>query len=107
MKLNFAKEVRGRRAFGLLAIFLVTIAGSVRAGTISGSFSDLPRGGAVDLTAHGPADWVHWGLLAVPGVNRKVLVPPQISDYTFLFGGDGYAEVFRYTDNWNGYYWGD
>src|SRR6266550_3941656 len=80
---EWRREVCGTACL-LLATFLSTVAGSARAGTISGSYSNLPLGTVVDLTAAGPADWVHWGLFTDSSINRKALVPPQISDYTLL-----------------------
>jgi hypothetical protein len=79
----------------------------VRAGSIFGSYSDLPLGSVVDLTAAGPADWVHWGLESETSLNRKTFVPAQISGYTALVGVDGYVQFFRYPDNGNGYSWSD
>ena len=90
-----------------LVILFSTVAGSVRAGSISGSYSNLPVGAAVDLTVAGSADWVHWGLVTETSINRKMPVAPRISDYTLLVGSDGYAQVLSYADNANGYSWSD
>jgi hypothetical protein len=57
----------------------------------------------VDLTAEGPADWVHWGLETNTSVNRKSGVPVQVSDFTLI----GSANVSRYSDNYTGYGWSD
>jgi hypothetical protein len=65
----------------------------------------MPLGTVINLSTAGPADWVHWGLYTNTSINRKTLVPQQISDYTLLIGSDGYAQVFQYADNMNGYSW--
>jgi hypothetical protein len=84
---------------------LVAGVGVSRAGTISGSYSNLALGSNVNLTSEGAADWVHWGLVSETSFDRRLLVPSQISDYILLAGADLYAEVFQYADNWNGYTW--
>jgi len=91
----------------LVAMLVSTAADNVRAGIISGSYSDMPAGTVIDLTAEGSADWIHWGLYTETSVNRKRLVPPQISDYSLLIGPDGFAQVAQYGDNMNGYSWSD
>jgi hypothetical protein len=58
---------------------------------------------AVDLTAEGTADWVHWGLETSASVNRKAGVPARISDFTPL----GTANLLRYADNHSAYSWSD
>lgn len=58
---------------------------------------------AVDLTAEGTVDWVHWGLQSSTSVNRKAGVPAQISDVTPL----GAANLSRYADNHSAYSWSD
>jgi hypothetical protein len=58
---------------------------------------------AVDLTAEGTADWVHWGLETSASVNRKAGVPAQISNFTPL----GTANLLRYDDNHAAYSWSD
>jgi hypothetical protein len=102
--------MHGRRfGFIVLGLSLLLSPGlnRVQAGAISGSYSDIPLGSVVDLTAAGPADWVHWGLESETSLNRKMFVPAQISDYTPLLGLDGYVQFFQYPDNWNGYSWSD
>ena len=80
------------------------------AGSLSGSFTAIPRGTIINLTAAGPVDWVHWGLYTDTSVDRKAVVTPQISDFKVLFnGGDSnaYAYAYQYSDNYNGYSWTD
>jgi hypothetical protein len=89
-----------------LSVFLALIGvATSRAGTISGSYSNLALGSNVNLTSEGAADWVHWGLVSETSLDRRMLVPAQISDYSLLAGADLFAEVFQYADNWNGYSW--
>jgi hypothetical protein len=90
-----------------LSLLLLSSSAKLEAGSLSGSYSNLAFGSVVDLTAAGPADWVHWGLLSETSVNRKALVPAQIANYTPIVGVDGYVQYFRYADNWNGYSWTD
>ena len=89
----------------LLAIRLV--AQRAAAGTISGTFNTVPAGSNVNLTAAGPIDWVHWGLYTETSVDRKDGVIPQISDFTLLDASNGFAYVYQYADNANGYSWSD
>jgi hypothetical protein len=70
-------------------------------GSQTGAFAAPPP--AVDLTAEGTSDWVHWGLTTDTSVNRKTGVPPQISNFTPV----GTATVSRYADNYTGYSWSD
>lgn len=58
---------------------------------------------AVDLTAEGAADWVHWGLETSASVNRKAGVVAQISDFVRV----GTANLLRYDDNHSAYSWSD
>ena len=61
---------------GALAIFnLTNTAGSV--GLLQGSGDSSSA--AVNLTAEGASDWIHWGDNTL---NRKAGVSPQLSDYT-------------------------
>src|SRR5262245_40647768 len=77
------------------------------AATLSGSFASIPQGSSVDLTVEGPVDWVHWGLHTESSLDRKAAVAPLISDFTVLSSSDGYAFVYQFADNYNGYSWSD
>ncbi len=73
------------------------------AATLSGSFSPVPQGAVVDLTAEGPLDWVHWGLYTETSLDRKAGVSSLITDFALLGAPNGYA----YADNASGYSWRD
>src|SRR5438552_8247615 len=80
------------------------------AGTLAGSFSSIPRGTIVNLSAAGPVDWVHWGLYTDTSVDRKAGVTPLISNFKVIYSsGDSnaYAYVYQFSDNYNGYSWSD
>lgn len=73
-------------------------------GSLAGSITlppGLPR--AVNLTAEGTRDWVHWGLTTNNSVNRKAGVIPQISDFTKI----GTNAVEHLADNYTGFSWTD
>src|SRR5262249_15924735 len=61
----------------------------------------------IDLTAEGKIDWVHWGLYTETSLDRKANVVPQISDFVLLDNTNGFAYVYQYGDNYNGYSWSD
>ena len=50
-----------------------------------------PAPGAVDLTAEGTEDWVHWGLDGKDAVNRKAAGRREIGDVTHV--GSGYCDA--------------
>jgi hypothetical protein len=73
-------------------------------GSLTGSIAlppDLPH--AVNLTAEGTRDWVHWGLTTNNLINRKAGVTPQIGNFAKL--GTNAAE--RFTDNYSSFSWSD
>src|SRR5262245_6291237 len=74
-----------------------------RAATLSVTFTPIPQGTDVDLTAEGSLDWVHWGLYTESSLDRKAGVTPQIPDFT----PNGFTGPFSYADNYNGYSWRD
>lgn len=74
---------------------------------LSGSFSNIAAGSAIDLTREGEIDWIHWGLYTETSLDRKAGVVPQISDFTVLDASNGYAYVYQFADNANGYSWSD
>ncbi len=100
-------------ALAASAIFLAGVAlppGSAAAPTLTGSFTPIPVGSNVNLTAIGTLDWVHWGLQADNGssLDRKAGVAPQISDFTLVYDPrTSYGAAWQYGDNWNGYGWSD
>jgi hypothetical protein len=71
--------------------------------TLFVTFTPIPQGTNVDLTAEGPLDWVHWGLYTDSSIDRKSRVTPQIPDCT----PRGSTGPFPYADNLNGYSWHD
>src|SRR5438093_5772287 len=77
------------------------------AAVLSGSFSELPRGSNVNLTAAGPLDWVHWGLYTDTSIDRKEGVPQQIGDYVVIGPTNDFLAAYQYGDNWNSYSWSD
>jgi len=76
-------------------------------GTLSGSFTSVPQGSVVDLSAEGKVDWVHWGLFTDSSLNRKAGVTPLIEDFILQDASNGFAYVYQYADNFNGYTWYD
>lgn len=79
------------------------------AGTLTGSFSYIPRDSVVNLTEQGTTDWVHWGLFTESSVDRKANVAPRISEFTPIVapGPNSWVYVYQFADNWNGYSWND
>jgi hypothetical protein len=75
------------------------------AAILTGSFSPLPAGSNVNLTAEGKLDWVHWGLANETSLNRKATVAPQISDFVLLY--QVYTVAYQQTDNLSGFSWLD
>ncbi|HXI53104.1 MAG TPA: Ig-like domain-containing protein, partial [Candidatus Saccharimonadales bacterium] len=75
--------------------------------SLSGAFSPIAAGSAVNLTSEGEIDWVHWGLYTETSVDRKAGVVPQISDFTLLDSPSGFSFVYQFADNANGYTWWD
>src|SRR6266568_1231783 len=98
----------GRTCFvcGLAAMLLLMVS-SAGAASLSGSFASIPQGANVNLTVEGPIDWVHWGLYTETSLDRKAGVTPLISDFTVLYATNGYAFVYQFADNYNGYSWSD
>src|SRR5947209_14726795 len=95
-----------------LCLLLASISGSLCpaslcAATLAGSFNPVPNGTTVDLTAAGPLDWVHWGLYTSTSLDRKAGVAPLISNFTLIDSSNGFAFVYQYSDNANGYSWSD
>src|SRR6266550_8498877 len=83
---------------------------TVSAGTLNGSFSSIPSGTIINMTAAGPVDWVHWGLYTDTSVDRKAGVTPQISNFKPVYNtnnSNAYVFVYQYSDNPNGYSWSD
>src|SRR5438874_13224152 len=92
-----------RFIFLALIVCAVCAATSVRGATLTGRFTPISQGTDVNLSAEGPLDWVHWGLVTESGLNRKAAVTPQIPDFTPI----GFNGPYRYVDNFNGYSWKD
>src|SRR5206468_11850116 len=89
----------------LAAFFLSILAG--QGATLVGSFASVPAGAAVNLTAEGPLDWVHWGLYTETSLDRKVNVVPQISDFSLAFPHGFPGSAYQFSDNWGSYSWID
>ena len=77
------------------------------AASLTASFAAIPQGSNVVLTVAGPVDWVHWGLYTETSLDRKAGVAPLISDFTLLDATNGFAYVYEFADNYNGYTWSD
>jgi hypothetical protein len=92
-----------RRHLLALTVWLVCSLSPVRGATLVGSFTPIATGTNVNLTAEGPLDWVHWGLVTESSLNRKAGVTPQIPDFAPI----GFNGPYRYADNFNGYSWKD
>ena len=93
----------------LLALFACSTPHLTRAAApgpgLSVSFSSIAAGTAVNLTSEGGIDWVHWGLYTETSLDRKSGVVPQISDFTLADAVAGFAFVYWFGDNANGYTW--
>ena len=96
----------GRSVCWLVALILAT-GFCARAASLTGSFASIPQGADVNLTAEGSLDWVHWGLYTETSLDRKAGATPLISDFTILDATNGYAYVYQFADNYNGYSWND
>src|SRR5256714_11604836 len=92
-------------AFALITAHLLVQA--AHAGILTGGYNTVTTGSNVNLTAAGPIDWVHWGLYTESSLDRKDGVVPEIGDFTLLDSSNGYAYVYQYSDNYNGYSWSD
>ena len=97
-------------------LLVLTVVGSLAApsspgaSTLSASYSSIPTGTTVDLSAAGSLDWVHWGLYTATSVDRKAGVVPLISNFKVLyntFDSNVYAFAYQFSDNANGYSWSD
>jgi hypothetical protein len=77
----------------------------VYAGAITTTFTPMPSGSNIDLTALGQLDWVHWGVNIDGSPDRKANVTPEISDFTLL--GSQALGPFPYSDSSNSYTWYD
>ena len=75
--------------------------------TLTGSFTDVPRGSIVNLTSEGPIDWVHWGLYSDSSVNHKAGVPQLIGDFSVIGNSNAFLAAYQFSDNYNGYSWND
>ena len=65
-------------------ILVLLLAAKLQGATLSGSFTTLPSGTNVDLSASGIFDWAHWGLDATNSFNHKAAVISQISDFVVI-----------------------
>src|SRR5437899_12138161 len=101
------KLVRTMMARGCLlaAGFGALLPAPARAAILSGTYTVVPAGSEVNLSAQGPVDWVHWGLNTEFGLDRKASVPARIA-VTALIPGGGEGP-YQYADNFNGYSWSD
>jgi hypothetical protein len=73
------------------------------AASLSGSYTTLPPGANVNLTAEGILDWAHWGMSSPEDFNHRANTAEQISNFTLI----GEAEVQQFGDNATGYSWSD
>ena len=74
----------GKSGFTLLCLFLLLVVPSVHSAMLNVVFSPLPAGSAVNLSAEGTLDWIHWGLAAPADVNRLKGVVPAVSTFTVV-----------------------
>src|SRR5262245_36102986 len=99
------------RKLGSILVTLITFGlvsdSPTLAATLSGNLVAIPQGAVIDLTAEGPLDWVHWGLYTESSLDRKAAVASLVSDFTVLDSTNGYAFVYQFADNYNGYSWSD
>jgi hypothetical protein len=90
-----------------VALLLALFTASASAATLTGSYASIPRNADINLSAAGSVDWVHWGLYTETTVNRKAGVTPRIGDFSLVDTPMGFAFVYQYSDNYNGYSWSD
>src|SRR5829696_7263340 len=95
-----------RKTIVAFAAILSVVLPPANAGTLNVSFSILSSN-SVNLSQDGVLDWVHWGLFTETSVDRKAGVTPQISDFALVDASNGYAYVYQFADNLNGYSWND
>lgn len=76
---------------------------SAQAASLSGSFTTLPPGANINLTAEGLLDWAHWGMTGPEDFNHRANTSQQITNFTVI----GEAEVLQFGDNATGYSWSD
>jgi hypothetical protein len=88
-----------------VALFLPVF--SALPANLSVTFNPVPESSEVNLATEGKLDWVHWGLYTDSSLNRKAGVTPFISDFILQDASNGYAYVYQYADNFNGYTWND
>src|SRR4030095_7040396 len=103
------KRVPRTTSYFLLLVILITELSlqSGEAASLNGSFASISQGSIINLSSEGDLDWVHWGLYTETSLDRKASVVPQISDFTLLDAPTGFAFVYQYSDNENGYSWSD
>jgi hypothetical protein len=86
----------------ILFALAILITRHVNAAILTGSVSPIPAN--VNLTAEGPIDWIHWGLVTENDINRKATGLSQISDFSTIGSG---TSVVRLTDSPSKYSWFD
>lgn len=91
----------------VVAVVIISSVDVIRAGSNGVTFTSVPAGSEVNLTSEGKIDWIHWGLHTDSSLNRKADVTPWISDFIPQDASNGYAFIYQYADNANGYTWSD
>lgn len=103
MTLSFVNSARRLAGGALLASALALECRG--AATLSGAVDYLPEGAAVDLSAEGTQDWVHWGYLWEQQVDRKYGCPQQIAATAVV--GSSYDGPYWVGASINRFAWND
>jgi len=90
-----------------LAAQLFLLPWTTNAATLTGSFTALPSGTNINLTALGPVDWIHWGQFTEFAYDRKVVPTNLISDFTVLGNPIPANGPFQLSTLSSGYSWQD
>jgi len=100
-------QVKTWSGFIALAAAVCLVPTLSSAATLAGSYASIPRNADINLSAAGSVDWVHWGLHTETTINRKAGVTSRIGDFSLVDTPMGFAFVYQYSDNYNGYSWSD
>ena len=74
---------------------------------LTGSFTAVPAGTNINLTAMGPVDWIHWGQFTEFAYDRKVVPTNLISDFTILGNPSAAQGPFQLSTLSSGHSWQD
>src|ERR1051326_7626873 len=78
--------------FHTLTLLTLFVACACNASDLTGSFSLVPPGTEINLSAEGRVDWAHWGLDATNIFNHKATASQQISNVVVI-GTNAFARL--------------